>query len=241
MKLQLISDVHTEFHKDYGAEYCRNLPNDDVDVLVIAGDFGTFNTLNVGLPILCQRFKDVVFTCGNHELYASDFEDIHLQLAGIAQKYPNLHVLDGSAVEVQGQRFVGGTMWFPDTLASQRNWRSMTDFYRIRNFHEEVYRQNQRHCAFFSSNVKETDIVVTHHLPLEQSIAPQYVGNLLNCYFLCDQSDLIRRARPKLWCHGHTHNSFDYVWEETRVVCNPFGYKGYEINKEYIDRKIIEI
>ena len=27
-----------------------------------------------------------------------------------------------------------------------------------------------------------------------------------------------------LWIHGHTHDSFDYRLNGTRVVCNPRGY-----------------
>jgi hypothetical protein len=32
----------------------------------------------------------------------------------------------------------------------------------------------------------------------------------------------------KLWTHGHTHHKFDYMIGETRIVCNPRGYEGYE-------------
>ena len=32
----------------------------------------------------------------------------------------------------------------------------------------------------------------------------------------------------KLWTHGHTHEPFDYMVGETRIVCNPRGYIGYE-------------
>ena len=31
-------------------------------------------------------------------------------------------------------------------------------------------------------------------------------------------------ARASLWVHGHTHDSFDYTVNGTRVVCNPRGY-----------------
>jgi hypothetical protein len=31
-------------------------------------------------------------------------------------------------------------------------------------------------------------------------------------------------GRAALWVHGHTHSSFDYLLNGTRVVCNPRGY-----------------
>ena len=36
--------------------------------------------------------------------------------------------------------------------------------------------------------------------------------------------------QPRLWIHGHTHESFDYQIGKTRVVCNPRGYASIEEN-----------
>ena len=33
-------------------------------------------------------------------------------------------------------------------------------------------------------------------------------------------------SRAQLWIHGHTHDSFDYVVNGTRVVCNPRGIRA---------------
>jgi predicted phosphodiesterase len=35
---------------------------------------------------------------------------------------------------------------------------------------------------------------------------------------------LMRDFGARLWIHGHTHDSFDYRLDGTRVVCNPRGY-----------------
>jgi Icc-related predicted phosphoesterase len=39
--------------------------------------------------------------------------------------------------------------------------------------------------------------------------------------------------QPRLWIHGHTHESFDYEIGKTRVVCNPRGYASIEENKGF--------
>jgi predicted phosphodiesterase len=31
-----------------------------------------------------------------------------------------------------------------------------------------------------------------------------------------------------VWVHGHMHNPSDYQVGDTRVLCNPRGYIGYE-------------
>ena len=39
-----------------------------------------------------------------------------------------------------------------------------------------------------------------------------------------DAERLVDGSRARLWIHGHTHDSFDYFLNGTRVVCNPRGY-----------------
>jgi len=45
--------------------------------------------------------------------------------------------------------------------------------------------------------------------------------------------ELVEERRPAVWVHGHTHLGGDYEIGETRVVCNPFGYETYQVNKEF--------
>ncbi len=35
----------------------------------------------------------------------------------------------------------------------------------------------------------------------------------------------------QLWIHGHTHDSFDYLVNGTRIVCNPRGYARDGVNE----------
>jgi hypothetical protein len=39
----------------------------------------------------------------------------------------------------------------------------------------------------------------------------------------------------RVWTHGHTHDVFDYTVGQTRILCNPRGYKGYEQRAEEFD------
>jgi len=48
------------------------------------------------------------------------------------------------------------------------------------------------------------------------------------------------RPQIKLWTHGHMHNASDYMIGETRVVCNPRGYVGYESTNQF-QLKYLEI
>ena len=73
-------------------------------------------------------------------------------------------------------------------------------------------------------------VVVGHHAPSMQSCAPRFRGDrIMNGGFYTELGDFIAyRPQIKLWVHGHTHDPYDYVIGETRIVCNPRGYIGYE-------------
>ena len=68
-------------------------------------------------------------------------------------------------------------------------------------------------------------LVMTHHTPSYLSIHPKYGDDLLNYAYTTDLSNLILdNPRIKHYVHGHTHDSFDYMIGDCRIMCNPRGY-----------------
>ena len=86
-------------------------------------------------------------------------------------------------------------------------------------------------------------VVVGHHTPSHTSCHPRYKGDqLMNGGYHSDLSEFILdRPGIKLWTHGHTHELFDYMIGETRVVCNPRGYIGYEELADNFKLKVVEL
>lgn len=78
--------------------------------------------------------------------------------------------------------------------------------------------------------INEKFVVVGHHAPSRLSTKPQYEKDFhLNGAYSSDLSEImLDHPQIKLWTHGHTHHEFEYVIGETKVVCNPRGYIGYE-------------
>jgi Icc-related predicted phosphoesterase len=70
-------------------------------------------------------------------------------------------------------------------------------------------------------------VVITHHYPNVNSTASKWAKNPLTAGF-GSKLDLQMLSKCKLWIHGHTHDSCDYLVGEpanqVRVVCNPRGY-----------------
>jgi broad specificity phosphatase PhoE len=97
-------------------------------------------------------------------------------------------------------------------------------------------------AALFQRNVKwlnrcldtphaGTTVVVTHHAPSRRSIHPRFAASLLNACFVSDAERVAGAGRAQWWIHGHTHDSFDYVLNGTRVICNPRGYAKAGVNE----------
>ena len=96
--------------------------------------------------------------------------------------------------------------------------------------------------AFLGEDPKKY-VVCTHHSPSHQSCHPRYKhDSLMNGGYHSDlEQFILDRPNIKLWTHGHTHEDFDYMVGNTRVVCNPRGYIGYEGRAKTWKLKVVEV
>jgi predicted phosphodiesterase len=243
LHVQILSDLHFEFHADGGDEFVRSLDPTDIDVLVLAGDIAVGTGVAPALRAFCDHYarSTVVYVHGNHEFYRCPRRTVTRLTQQVALERENLVWLDASSAVIGGRRFLGGPLWFPATDETRLYRRGMADFDEIPGFETWVYRENSRMLALLDTELAPGDIVVSHHLPTHRSVAAKYSGSRLNCYFVCDVDDLIRERKPLLWIHGHTHSSVDARVGETRVVCNPFGYAGWELNHAFREQCVLEI
>lgn len=226
-RFQIISDVHTEFHRDGGITFCENVPV-LANTLVIAGDFCVHSHMVRNISILAKRFENVIYVHGNHEYYNTPRGDVNNTMAKLMKRFPNFHWLNNSSVEIDGQRFIGATMWFRDEVDNIFYKDLMNDFTAIPAFNKWVYEENRKTQKFFEEEMKAGDVVITHHAPCELSVSKYYKGAPTNRFYICDQSKLIREKKPSFWIHGHIHEAVSYPLYDTWVESNPFGYIGLE-------------
>lgn len=250
MKILVVSDLHLEFQRDGGGALVADFEK-DVDVLVAAGDIAVGSGISGALKLLSKHFSHVVYLAGNHEYYGYTRGRVNAIIAEAC--YEGVHWLyPGHPVTIDDQRFIGGTLWFPRHPTAPKH--ALHDFKLIKDFESWVYDENRETVHFLEQEVRQTDVVVTHHLPSQMSVAPEYKGSSLNPFFVCDVEHVIRKNKPKLWIHGHTHTSCDYYIDHpcrtgegltrdptTRVVCNPFGYARHEENPKFNPKLVIEI
>ncbi len=157
-----------------------------------------------------------------------------------AARIYGVHVLNHGEVVIDGVRFLGATLWtdfklFGDDMkrhAYTEALNGLRDF-RVIDYGDKTF-MPQDSARFNAADVKWLEgklkgekfdgptVVVTHHLPSKRSIAERYSDQLLSACFASNLDHLF--GFSKLWIHGHTHDSFDYEVDSTRVVCNLRGY-----------------
>jgi predicted phosphodiesterase len=254
MRLQLLSDLHFEFHADHGRSFVEKLDPTGVDILVVAGDLDVGDRLPQALNLLCARYRNsrVAYVLGNHESYGSNPIETIERVKAAEVANPNLIWLDCSAIQILDydlqekknkgvKRILGATLWFPRDDSNLQAKACLTDFSAIEDFEPWVYEQNQRAVDYLNRELKPGDIVVTHHMPSPLYIAPQYEGNPLNPFFVCDMTKLILGRQPSMWLFGHTHSSVRASLGDTQLLCNPLGYMPHEINPKFDGHFIIEV
>lgn len=241
MKLNILSDLHL-------GQGGLAPPANDADLVILAGDIARPGP---AIAWAAQLGKPVLYVAGNHEFYGAS-------LAGTARALreasagTQVRVLDDEQVVIGGVRFLGTTLWTDFLLfgdgegrarAQVEAQRFMRDFSRI--FVDDEQRQPlspqhsarlfERHAAWLAQRLAEPHagptVVITHHAPARGSIHPRFAGSPVNACFVSDAQALLGADRVQLWIHGHTHDSFDYRVNGTRVVCNPRGYARDGVNE----------
>lgn len=229
MRLHILSDLHFEFEPGWLA------PRIEADLLVLAGDIepGT-----AGLARFVDWGMPVIYVPGNHEYYGGEIDQVGVELRRCAREL-GVHLLDNDEVVVGGVRFLGTTLWtdfrldgsahVARALVAARRW--VVDFRAIRQgvaafTPEDTLRLHEKAVSWLEAKLAEpfdgATVVVTHHAPHRRSVHGRFSKSPINPAFASDLTHLL--GKPVLWVHGHMHDSFDYVVEGTRVVCNPKGY-----------------
>jgi predicted MPP superfamily phosphohydrolase len=239
MRLQLISDLHTEFLTGRELVVLQAIPIEkDLDFLVVAGDFvvpgyqGAFLVEKL-FAALSEMARHILFVIGNHEYYKGSKERTEQKLKEAMASHLNIHWLNNGELTLDGVHFVGGPMWYPtgDGLNGMYA-RQMADHFEIESFNW-AERENAIFNTVVNSAATSDTIVITHHMPHPLTTPWEYRNSTLNRFFVSDQSYTMKTRRPKLWLFGHTHMECDMIFESTRMVCNPYGYPSERAGRLY--------
>lgn len=248
MKIQLVSDLHLEFSP-------IEIRNAGADLLILSGDICVADYLNRSkdsayyeyaerfrafFAQVSAEFGQVLYVMGNHEHYNGTFE----RSADIlrANLPSNIKLLDNEAVTIGGFLFAGATLWTDvnnsNPLDMYTVQTGLNDYNLIKSGYAK-FRVGQsiaahRETMRFLANAKP-DVFIGHHLPSYRSISAQYGSDLTNPGYASNLDEFVMDSGIKLWTHGHTHRSTDYMIGNTHILANPRGYARLEGRPENLD------
>jgi predicted phosphodiesterase len=205
------------------------------------------------------QFPHVVYVAGNHEFYHGKWSSSLNDLRNECAKFPNVYFLENDCKVINDVLFVGGTVWTDcnkgDPLTLHALQDLMNDFRMIRNDDKGYTKLRPAHTVarhvrtidYFKHVLRENKdkktVVVGHHAPSHLSIHDTYKNDtLMNGAYFSDLSEFILdNTQIALWTHGHMHMPFDYKIGDTRVVCNPRGYHGYDASAMNFELQYLDI
>jgi Icc-related predicted phosphoesterase len=248
MKVQIISDIHLEFG-------IREFDFSKADLLILAGDLSIGMT---GFTWISKKVKNipVLYVLGNHEYYKNSYPKLLHKLKKAAEG-TNIHVLENESICFGDISFHCCTLWtnfelFGDPrIAGFECQQKMNDYQLIRRDPSYSRLRSIDTRVIHNESIKwlgeslrasrtKTNVIITHHAPSIKSVKEKYKDDLISAAYASNLDDFILSTKPNLWIHGHIHEAFDYYIGETRVISNPKGYPGENVEgfREYL---IIEI
>lgn len=215
-----------------------------------------------------EQFREVVVVMGNHEHYYGSFKKTASIITHALQHLDNVHLLEKSSHVVDNVAFIGATLWTDCDNGSPHAtylFSGMSDAKLIRTGHTseiDPYLRKFMSTDTVNDHIKAKDyvakaiaeqraagrkiVLVVHHGITQKSIHPQYHGDSMNMFFASDMTLDLMDWNVDLAIHGHLHNFSDYMVDDggsicqTRVICNPRGYVGYE-TPGFNDSLIVEV
>ena len=229
MKLQIISDLHSEFMK--------KLPiiKPVAETLVLAGDIG-----KIGHPLwkpmidyFSNNWKHVIYVPGNHEYYLNCNIGMCKRIyREFFENYPNVTWLDNDFIETTNAFFIGSTLWSKPSCIDELN-----DFHNIKSNNQKLTlagmtNMHQESLKFLEKTITEIGrksdskkcVIITHFPPTRRGTSDtKYINSPYRDYFANELSEL-NKERIDLWISGHTHYSYDFVRDGVRYYANQIGY-----------------
>jgi 3',5'-cyclic AMP phosphodiesterase CpdA len=216
------------------------------DVVVLAGDIAV-GTDGVSWAREWARDRPVLYLAGNHEFYGRELPGLIDELREAAAG-SSVTVLENDAVEIDGVRFLGCSLWSDFSFdGAERRGVSMALCERVVNDYSQIrfgpedralrprdtlalHRASRRWLSeMLAGGHDGTTVVLTHHSPVILGRPPVPHLRLLAGAFASDLSELMDRARTPLWIFGHTHRATDVDVNGTRVLSNPCGYPSQPV------------
>lgn len=257
MRIHHLSDLHDD-RTPYHPVSAETI---ECDVVVLTGDIGKGAG---GIEWARRHYPntEVIYVPGNHEFYGLDLDNALSDMRAAAKR-TGVHLLDNNEVTLRNKsgqevRFLGATLWTDFELFGRKErdymmmqgGRCLNDYRLITKrglalTPADSVELHHRSVSWLDKALAlraDHQVVLTHHLPSMRSVSERFKSSDLSPCFASNLDRLLGRC--DLWLHGHTHDSLDYMVDNTRVICNPRGYQyrdGSFENDSFDPMLVIEV
>lgn len=236
MRVFALSDIHIDY--DVNAKWIANLSTAEYqdDVLILAGDVtDTRRLLDWCLSALAKRFKKVLFTPGNHDLWVirEDREKNSLQ------KFDDVcAVVESSGASMQAFRERGMSIipllaWYDYSFGEpSEELRAIWMDYRACRW-PSGFKEKDVAAHFAAFNDKQvsmagaTVITYSHFLPridLMSGIGPSANNFLYPILGSTQLESQLRKLNPSIHVYGHSHVNRHVKIDSVSYINNALGY-----------------
>ena len=228
MRVFATSDLHTDYKENFlWLSQLSDIAYRD-DALIVAGDVSDrLEIIRETLRLLRSKFRYLLFTPGNHELWVrnAEFDSIE-KLKRILRLCDELDI-STTPLRLDDLWIVPLFSWYDGVY--HREMKAWADFYfcqwpdDAKPLPDYFLRLNEPHLKSYDAPV----ITFSHFIPRADLLPPKeylrisWLQHVSVCKALDDQ---IRRLESRVHVCGHTHTTFDLVIDDVRYVQNAVRY-----------------
>jgi Icc-related predicted phosphoesterase len=235
MRVFAVSDIHTDFKKNW--DLIANLSDSDFqqDVLILAGDVADrLITIRNTLSLVRSKFNRVFYVPGNHELWVRGEPCDSLEkFSRIVEQCDALEV-ETRPAKLAGLWVVPLLSWYEASFDVEPNGDdadldSWGDF-RFCKWPEEIGALSEYFARINEPDIRCYDgpvISFSHFLPRPELLPPKKnlrFRGLPRVAGSTSLEDQIRRLRSAVHVFGHSHINYDCVIDGVRYVQNALAY-----------------
>lgn len=244
--IQIYSDIHIELW--------NKLPELPVKAkyLFLAGDICQFyNPFFYPFLDYCSaNWEKTFYVPGNHEYYIKKNNLNGLEFEynyRIKERYKNIFYLNNDYASLNDDIDVYGTTFWtiPPFKTTYEAKQFVNDYIYISYYNKSLSQTKDLDIGYvngmanesfnklqnYLSNSTKKSIVMTHFPPIRSGTSsPNYLyqDRIMNFYFSWPDNTLSKFYMNNVlcWISGHTHWSYDFVQNGTRLISNQLGYKS---------------
>jgi hypothetical protein len=234
MRVFATSDLHTDYKENFLwlSELSDTAYRDDA--LIVAGDISDrLEVIRATLRLLRPKFRHVLFTPGNHELWVRNAElDSIDKLQQVLQLCEKMDVAT-KPLRLEGLWIVPLFSWYDGVFESEssneRAQQAWADFHLckwpedVKPLPDYFLGLNEPHLKLYDAPV----ITFSHFIPRADLLPPkEYMKfNWLPSISICAALDAqIRQLNSRVHVCGHTHTTVDSVIDNVRYIQNAVRY-----------------